>query len=470
MSATVQPLPSRGSLVPPGQRALAPAGLAPPPTMPQSATPTVPRRPPTRFATVFGLAALALFLGGFGAWSALAPLSEAAAGPGVIKVEGNRRTVQHLEGGIVRELLVRDGDRVRAGDVLMRLDDVQAGAQLQALEAQRLFLLAQDARLTAELENAPAIAWPEEILLRRADVRVADAMAGQTALFVARRTAFDSTQQVLATRIDQLRAANESARSQLASQERQMSLIQEEMRGVAELLRLGLERRPRLLALQRAEASLVGNRDDIVGQIQRNEASIAENRAQMKAQEDARQSDLNKERREVRDRLAEVEERWRQARDVAARREIVAPVSGTVINQRFFTVGGVVRPGDPVLDIVPNDDRLIAEVQISPTDIDVVYPGLLAEVRLPAFKQRLVPYLHGKVTFVSADAIFDERTRTSHYRAHVAIDDDQLARLKGVELTPGMPVEVMVLVGERTFWQYVTQPLRDSFARAFREQ
>jgi HlyD family secretion protein len=419
---------------------------------------------------VFGLAALTLFLGGFGAWSALAPLSEAAAGPGVIKVEGNRRTVQHLEGGIVRELMVRDGDRVRAGDVLMRLDDVQAGAQLQALEAQRLFLLAQDARLTAELENAAAITWPEEILLRRADVRVADAMAGQTALFLARRTAFDSTQQVLATRIDQLRAANESARSQLASQERQMALIQEEMRGVAELLRLGLERRPRLLALQRAEASLVGNRDDIVGQIQRNEASIAENRAQIKAQEDARQSDLNKERREVRDRLAEVEERWRQARDVAARREIVAPVSGTVINQRFFTVGGVVRPGDPVLDIVPNDDRLIAEVQISPTDIDVVYPGLLAEVRLPAFKQRLVPYLHGKVTFVSADAIFDERTRTSHYRAHVAIDDDQLARLKGVELTPGMPVEVMVLVGERTFWQYVTQPLRDSFARAFREQ
>lgn len=249
-----------------------------------------------------------------------------------------------------------------------------------------------------------------------------------------------------------------------------MALIQEEMRGVAELLRLGLERRPRLLALQRAEASLIGNRDDILGQIQRNEASIAENRAQLKAQEDARLSDLNRERREVRDRLAEVEERWRQARDVAARRDILAPVSGTVINQRFFTIGGVVRPGDTILDIVPNDDRLIAEVQVSPTDIDVVYPGLQAEVRLPAFKQRLVPFLHGKVIFVSADAIFDERTRTSHYRAHVAIDEDQLARLKGVELTPGMPVEVMILVGERTLWQYITQPLRDSFARAFREQ
>jgi HlyD family secretion protein len=470
MSAELQDLGSRRSLVPAGSRALGPAGLATAPSWQRVGSGAAPPRPSTRFATLFGLAALALFLGGFGAWSVLAPLSEAAAGPGVIKVEGNRRTVQHLEGGIVREILVRDGDRVRQGDVLMRLDDIQAGAQLQALEAQRLFLLAQDARLSAELANAPSIAWPAEILTRRADVRVADAMAGQTALFLARRTAFESTQQVLATRIDQLRAANESARSQLSSQERQVALIQEEMRGVAELLRLGLERRPRLLALQRAEASLIGNRDDIVGQIQRNEASIAENMAQMKAQEDARHSDLNKERREVRDRLADVEERLRQARDIAARRDIVAPLAGTVINQRFFTIGGVVRPGDAVLDIVPNDDRLIAEVQISPTDIDVVYPGLLAEVRLPAFKQRLVPFLHGKVTFVSADAIFDERTRTSHYRAHVSIDDEQLARLKGVELTPGMPVEVMVLVGERTFWQYITQPLRDSFARAFREQ
>jgi HlyD family secretion protein len=469
MSGEVQGLGSAGSLVPAGQRALAPAGFGAPLSVPR-ATPAAPPMPPTRFATIFGLAALTIFVGGFGAWSALAPLSEAAAGPGVIKVEGNRRTIQHLEGGIVREILVRDGDRVRAGDVLMRLDDVAAGAQFQALDAQRLFLVAQDARLSAELANAPAISWPEELLARSSDPRVADAMAGQTALFIARRTAFESNQQVLSARIDQLRASTESARSQLVSQERQMALIREEMRGVAELLRLGLERRPRLLALQRAEASLVGNRDDIIGQIQRNEASIAETEAQMRAQDDMRRSDYSKEQREVRDRLAEVDERHRQARDVASRRDILSPVGGTVLNLRFFTIGGVVRPGDPVLDIVPADDRLIAEVQVSPTDIDVVHPGLLAEVRLPAFKQRLVPYLHGKVTFVSADAVFDERTRTSHYRANVAIDDDQLARLKGVELTPGMPVEVMILVGERTFWQYITQPLRDSFARAFREQ
>ncbi|WP_291297971.1 HlyD family type I secretion periplasmic adaptor subunit [Elioraea sp.] len=470
MSTELQDLGSRGSLVPAGGRALAPAGFGAPLSLPKPPAPAAPPRPPTRFATWFGLLSLIIFVGGFGAWSVFAPLSEAAAGPGVIKAEGNRRTIQHLEGGIVREIMVRDGDRVKSGDVIMRLDDVAAGAQLQALDAQRLFLLAQDARLSAELANAPTVSWPAAILARQNDPRVADAISGQTALFIARRTAFESNQQVLSARIDQLRASTESARSQLASQERQMALIREEMRGVAELLRLGLERRPRLLALQRAEASLVGNRDDIVGQIQRNEASIAENEAQMRAQDDMRRSEYSKEQREVRDRLAEVEERWNQARDVASRRDIVSPVDGSVLNLRFFTIGGVVRPGDPVLDIVPSNDRLIAEVQISPTDIDVVHPGLLAEVRLPAFKQRLVPFLHGKVTFVSADAVFDERTRTTHYRANVAIDDDQLSRLQGVALQPGMPVEVMVLIGERTFWQYLTQPLRDSFARAFREQ
>lgn len=172
----------------------------------------------------------------------------------------------------------------------------------------------------------------------------------------------------------------------------------------------------------------------------------------------------------MRDRLVEIEERLREARDVATRREIVAPIAGTVLNLRFFTIGGVVRPGEPVLEIVPAEDRLIAEVLIQPTDIDVVRPGLQAEVRLPAFKQRLAPFLIGRVVFVSADAVFDERLRANMYRAHVTIDEAELNTLDGVILTPGMPVEVMILVGERTLWQYLTQPLRDSFVRAFREQ
>lgn len=429
-----------------------------------------PSRPPTRGATLFGLAVLALFVGGFGAWSALAPLSEAALGPGVIKAEGNRRTVQHLEGGIVRAILVRDGDRVRAGQVLMRLDDVQSGAQREALEAQALALMAQDARLSAELDDADAIAWPAALLARRDEPRVADLIAGQTALFVSRRSAFLNSQAVLEARAEQYRASLASARGQIVSQERQTALIRDEMKGVEELLRLGLERRPRLLALQRAEASLTGNREDLLGQIARAEAGLAETTAQMRADADARLAEAGREQRDVRARLVEVEEKLNQARDVAARRDILAPEDGVVLNLRHFTVGGVVKPGEAVLDIVPAQDRLIAEVLVQPGDIDAVHPGLEAELRLTAFKQRLAPYLRGRVEFVSADAVYDERLRADVYRAHVAIPEQELAKLGGAALTPGMPVEAMILVGERTFWQYMTQPLLDSFARAFREQ
>lgn len=429
-----------------------------------------PSRPPTRGATLFGLAVLALFVGGFGAWSALAPLSEAALGPGVIKAEGNRRTVQHLEGGIVRAILVRDGDRVRAGQVLMRLDDVQSGAQREALEAQALALMAQDARLSAELDDADAIAWPAALLARRDEPRVADLIAGQTALFVSRRSAFLNSQAVLEARAEQHRASLASARGQIVSQERQTALIRDEMKGVEELLRLGLERRPRLLALQRAEASLTGNREDLLGQIARAEAGLAETTAQMRADADARLAEAGREQRDVRARLVEVEEKLNQARDVAARRDILAPEDGVVLNLRHFTVGGVVKPGEAVLDIVPAQDRLIAEVLVQPGDIDTVHPGLEAELRLTAFKQRLAPYLRGRVEFVSADAVYDERLRADVYRAHVAIPEQELAKLGGAALTPGMPLEAMILVGERTFWQYMTQPLLDSFARAFREQ
>jgi HlyD family secretion protein len=448
---------------------VAPRALAPI-ARPFPAAQATAARPPTRGATLFGLAVIAVFVGGFGAWSALAPLSEAAIGPGVIKAEGNRRTVQHLEGGIVRAILVRDGDRVAAGQVLVRLDDVQTGAQREALEAQRFALLAQDARLAAELAGAAEIAWPADLLARRDEPRIADLIAGQSALFVSRTSAFVNSQAVLRARAEQHRAALASAQGQIASQERQAALIRDEMKGVEELLRLGLERRPRLLALQRAEASLVGNREDLLGQIARAEAGLAETTAQMRADADARLAEAGREQRDVRARLIEVEEKLNQARDVAARRDILAPEDGVVLNLRHFTLGGVIKPGEPVLDLVPAQDRLIAEVLVQPGDIDTVHPGLEAELRLTAFKQRLAPMLRGTVEFVAADAVYDERLRADVYRAHVSIPDSELAQLGGSALTPGMPVEAMILVGERTFWQYITQPLLDSFARAFREQ
>lgn len=426
-------------------------------------------RPPTWIPMLIGLASIALFAGTFGVWGAVAPLASAAIAPGVVKAEGSRRTVQHLEGGLVREILVRDGDRVQAGQVLVRLDDVASVAQHAALKSQRITIMTQQARLMAEFAGLRDIAWPDEALREKHDARVADAIAAQTALFISRRTALESQLGVLTERVEQLNASIASARSQIRSQREQIDLLRSEIATVAEMVKLGHERKARLLGLQRQEAALVGNREDLESQIVRSEASIAETRAQMKSLRDQRANEIANELAEVQQRLVDAREKERQAADVAVRRDIVAPVSGSVMNLRFFTIGGVVKPGDPVMDIVPADDRLVAEVQVAPGDIDVVHTGLTAQVRLPAFKQRLVPFLTGKVVFVSADAVADERAQRSFYRAHIVLDEGQLARLRDVQLTPGMPVEGLILVGERTFFEYLVQPLRDSFARAFRE-
>ncbi|TWT01667.1 HlyD family type I secretion periplasmic adaptor subunit [Reyranella sp. CPCC 100927] len=417
-----------------------------------------------------GLLAIALFCGTFGVWGVVAPLSSAALAPGVIKVEGSRRTVQHLEGGIVREILVRDGDKVTAGQVLARLDDVASMAQHASAKSQRVTLMAQYARLNSEFAGLREIAWPPEIIEAKQDPRVADAIAAQTALFISRRTALDSQMRVIAEKIVQLNATITSAESQMKSHDEQITLLRSEIVIVAEVVRLGLEKKARLLGLQRQEASLIGNRSDLESQVKRSQASIAENLAQMRSLRDQQTQDVSGELTDVRQKVIDAQEREKQAADIAVRREIVAPVAGAVLNSRILTVGGVVKPGDAILDIVPVDDRLVAEVQVGPGDIDVVHSGLSAEIRLPAFKQRLVPFISGKVTFVSADAVLEERTQRSYYRAHIVFDEKELARLNGVHLTPGMPVEGVILVGERTFFEYLLQPLRDSFVRAFREQ
>lgn len=460
MSEAVVPLEEAR---PPARRPLPP--LAVPPADPLLDAP----RPFTRWPLIVGLVVMIGFFGGFMLWAVLAPLAEAAIAPGVIKSEGQRRTLQHLEGGIVREIRVRDGDTVRRGQVVMRLDDVQSGANLEALRAGHAAILAQAARLEAELANRSAITFPPELLDSR-DPRAAEAVAGQRQLFAARAESLRSQLGVLETRRDQAAATIRSAEGQLAASRDQLRLIVQEEGMRRNLVNQGLARLPELLALQRSRAGLEGQIVDLQGQITRARAAIAEAEGQIRATLDQRRQEVGTEAREVAARRHEAEERLRAAEDVATRRDIVAPEDGTVVNLRVFTIGAVVRAGDPVMDLVPSADRLVAEVNVAPTDIDVVYPGLQAEIRLPAFKQRLVPYLHGHVTFVAADVTSDPQTRQSFYRAYVAIDADQLARLPSVFLTPGMPVEAHVQIGSRSFWRYVTQPVRDSLSRAFTEQ
>ncbi len=442
--------------------------IVPPPQVPPH--PLLDRpAPKTRMPMIVGLITSIVFVGGFALWSVLAPLAEASIAPGVIRVEGTRRTVSHLEGGIVREILVRDGSKVKVGDVMVRLDMIQADSSLETQRAQRWALLAQDARLNAEIAQRREIAFPAD-LLASPDPRAIEAVSGQRALFLARQASVNSQVQVLEARVDQQTAVIAGARGQLVATQRQLVLIRQEESMRRGLVQQGLARLPDLLAVQRSMAGLEGSLVDLNGQIDRAQASIAEARKQMQQTVDQRLQEAGTDLRDVRSKLSDTEERLRAASDIVTRRDIVAQEAGTIVNLRQFTIGGIVKPGDPVMDLVPDGDRLVAEVNVQPNDIDTVYPGLVAEVRLPAFKQRLVPYLHGHVTWVAADVTTNEQSRQQYYRAFIAIDPDQLAALPNVFLTPGMPVEGHIKIGERSFFRYITQPIRDSFHRSFREQ
>ena len=449
-------------------------GQTPPPLAPASlAKPAVDGKPPqdgprTRGVMIFGMIVMFGFFGGFMAWAVFAPLSEAAIAPGMIKVEGTRRTLQHLEGGMVREILVRDGDVVREGQVVMRLDDVQSGSTLAGLIAQRDAFLAQQARLNAELARATELTFPPELVQSR-EPRAIEAMAAQRALFMTREATLASQLSVLVNRRDQSLGTIASAEGQMEAARRQLVLLVQEEAMRRGLVRQGLARLPELLALQRQLAATEGLIADLTGQVRRARAAVDEADGQARQATDQRIQEAGTEARDVVGRLAETQERLRAAADISTRRDIVAPEDGTIVNLRVFNIGAVLRPGDPAMELVPVRDRLIAEVQIQPMDIDVVYTGLPAEIRLPAFKQRLVPFLHGQVTFVAPDVTIDPQTRASHYRAHIRIDAEQLARLPAVFLTPGMPVEAHVQLGSRSFWRYITQPVVDSFSRAFRE-
>ncbi len=426
-------------------------------------------RPRTRIPTTLGYAIVGVFVFGLGLWASVVPLSEAAIAPGLLKVEGTRRTIQHFEGGIVREILVRDGDVVRQGQVLLRLEQPQASQQTETLRSQRWALMAQDARLVAELADDTDVRFPAA-LLSAEGARALDYVTGQRSLFAARQTSLQSQVQVLRSRIDQFNATIGAAEGQIDAQRRMLVLLRREEQDTASLLRQGLARLPQLLALQRQVASTEGNITDITNQMARGRAQIEEAQREIRRVMDQRLQETSTEQRDVRVRLAEAEERLRAAEDVSTRLDIVAPEAGVVLNQRFFTIGAVVRPGDPLMDLVPENDRIIAEVNVQPNDIDVVHAGLQAEIRLPAFKQRLVPYLHGHVTFVASDITQDERRGMAFYRVQIQIDEAQLRGLEGVTLRAGMSVEAQIQTGSRSFGRYLLQPVFDSFHRAFREQ
>lgn len=419
-------------------------------------------------AAHLGLGCFAVFAVALLGWGTFAPLAEASIASGQFRAEGNRRIVQHLEGGIVAEVLARDGDTVAAGQPLLRLETAQSAASRDALAGTVWSLSAELARLEAEAASA---AWPHYPVELRAqnDPRAREAVVAQDALFAARAAAYESQRQVLGARLDRHAADFASARGQHAGQAQQVALLRLDEADARTLFERGLERVSRLRAIQRQISATDANLRDLSAQADRALAETAETERELDRLSRTRATEANAAAIDVRTRLQQVRQQLGAARDVANRHEVLAPEAGVVLASRFFNAGAVVRPGDTILEIVPANDRLLAEVRVAPTDIEMVHVGLPAEVRLPAYKQRLVPSLEGEVVFVGGDLTEDAGRGIGFYRARIAIDPADLAAMEGVELKAGMPVEAQIRTGERSFLRYLVQPLLDSFHRAFRE-
>lgn len=429
----------------------------------------VPDRPPVRRLLLAGLLALGFGLGGFGGWAAYAPLSSAAIASGVITVDGNRKIVQHLEGGSIADLRVREGDRVRAGQLLMRLDDLEAQALYDVLEGQHVALAAQEARLQTERESLNILAFPAVLEARRHRRDLAEILDREARIFASGREALRGQIDVLHQRIAQLAAQIAALHAQIAAGEEQLAFLDQEVADVATLFAKGLERKPRLLALMRARAVIKGQQGEFANRIAEAKETIAETEFQILNVERERVEQAALELGKISMQRAQVEERLAEAKVKLGRRQVVAPIGGTVLRLRYHTIGGVVEPAKEILEIVPDNDVLVAEARISPSDIDVVAVGSNVRIVLSAYKRRNTPQLNGKVLQVSPDLILDERSDQSYFAARIGFDSEELAKLEKVHLSPGMPIEVFIRAGERSMLDYMIQPITDSLRRAFRE-
>jgi HlyD family secretion protein len=422
-------------------------------------------------APMFWGALTLLLVFGFGiGWAAIAPLAGAAIASGVVSPEGSRRTVQHLEGGIIRELRVRDGDIVEVSQPLVVLEGVDARAQVGRLEERLRTLAATEARLVAERAGIPEIEFTHPILAAADDPDVAAVRRAQANQFEARRAADGSREAILNQRVEQLRLQISGYARQLDANRRQTELVAEEVTDVEQLYRKGLERKTRLLALLREKAGLFGEEGELTALIARAQEAIGETRLQISDLRIQRMAEIDAEFASVQMERGETEEQLAAARDQLRRTEIVAPVTGTVVNARFKTTGGVIGPGDPILDLVPLEEELIIEARLPPTDVEEVAPGQDAYVMFPSLPQRTLLRIAGQVRSVSADALTEQRSGTTYYLATIQVDRDQLAEAApGVDLTPGMPAEVFIATAERTLLQYLLQPVMQTLARTFRE-
>lgn len=417
-----------------------------------------------------GYLILLVAFGGFGGWAATARIDSAAVAPGTVTVESYRKTVQHLEGGIVKEILVKDGDAVREGDILLRMDGTQAHAQLEIARVQYFSAQALESRLLAERNQAETIQIPEELKAEDSDPRVREAINTEQQTFIARRAALKGEIALLRQQIEQLQEQTRGLDALAKSKQQRITSYSSEANDFGQLAKQGFSDKLRQRELERAAAELEGERAQHLSDLSRAKLQMGQAELQILQLQKRLQSEVAEQLREVQAKLFDLRERMRALQDTVARTIVRSPASGTVVGMAVHTAGGVLSPGTPILDIVPQGEQLIVEAHVQVTDIDKVHPGLLADVRFSSFKSRTTPVLEGNVMTVSADRLVDRATNLPYYLARIRVPETELSKLQGQILVPGMPAEVFVNTGERTMLQYLLQPFLDAAARSFREK
>lgn len=445
--------------------ALAPtAGF--PPALPRPVAHGSIRR---HLAVAIGLS-VALVLG-VGGWATFTEISAAVIAPGQLVVETDVKKVQHPTGGVVGELLVREGQRVSSGDVLIRLDETQTRANLDIVLKAMDELAARRARDEAERDGLKAVTFPPDLVARiDSDPSVARLIDGEARLFAARVAGREGQKAQLRERIDQLRQEIDGLTKQAAAKDREISLIGHELTGVRDLYAKNLVPLSRVTALERDAARLEGERGQLVASTASARGKIAETELQIFQIDQEMRTEVGKDLAEIRGKWSELREKRVAAEDQLKRVELRAPQDGFVHQMSVHTVGGLVVPSEPAMLIVPASDQLLVEVRVQPQDIDNVRIGQKAVLRFPAFNTRTTPEIDGEVVRVSADVSQDPKTGQSYYTARIRIREDQKERLKGLRLVPGMPVESFTQIGERSVLSYLTKPLTDQIAKAWRER
>ena len=423
-----------------------------------------------RLHLVIGLTVVVILAGGLGGWASTAQISGALIAPGSVVVESNVKKVQHPTGGVVGELRARDGDVVKAGDVVVRLDDTVTKASLAIVTKNLDGLWARAARLEAEQRGLDNIVFPQMLLSRAEDPDVKAVIASETKLFEVRVTGRAGQKAQLRERVTQLNEEIGGLSAQERAKDKEIALVEKELVGVRQLYDQHLVQISRLTVLERDAARLAGERAQYIAARAQAKGKITETELQIIQVDKDMVSEVSKDLRETNDKIGEFVERKVTAEDQLRRVDIRAPQDGMVLQSTVHTVGGVITAGDAVMMIVPQAEDLSVEAKVNPQDIDKLQIGQKTLLRLSAFNQRTTPELNGVVTRVSADVTTDQRSGQTYYTIRVSMPPEEIARLGDVKLIPGMPVEAFVQTGDRTMLSYLIKPLSDQLMRAFREK